>query len=252
MTTSTTPEVTLELAGEKTFNLIRLREDIRLGQRVEGVAVDAWQDGAWKEIAKAEAVGACHIWRVPKTTTGKVRIRVTKSPVCPALSDFGLYLEPEFDLWIPPIGGDPKMAVKAKWKVVAVSYKAPGGEARQAIDGNPGTLWHTHGPDGEHPGPHFIVIDLGKSQTIAGFTYLPRRDGTTRGIVDQYAFYAGKDAKTWGEPLGKGEFGNIKANPIEQTVRFEKPVKARFIKFVAKHSADGNHITVAELGIIGK
>jgi alpha-L-fucosidase len=92
----TTPEVTLELKGEKTFNLIRLREDIRLGLRVEGVAVDAWADGAWKEIASAESIGSCHLWRVPKTTTSKVRIRVTKAPVCPALSDFGLFWEPEF------------------------------------------------------------------------------------------------------------------------------------------------------------
>jgi alpha-L-fucosidase len=92
----TTPEVTLELKGEKTFNLIRMRENIRLGLRVEGVSVDAWADGAWKEIAGAESIGSCHLWRVPKTTTGKIRIRVTKSPVCPALSDFGLFLEPGF------------------------------------------------------------------------------------------------------------------------------------------------------------
>jgi alpha-L-fucosidase len=92
-----TPDAALELTGDKTFNLIRLREDIRLGLRVEGVAVDAWVDRQWKQIAAAESVGSCHLWRVPKTTAGKVRIRVTKSHVCPALSDFGLFLEPEFE-----------------------------------------------------------------------------------------------------------------------------------------------------------
>lgn len=96
-----TPEVVLELAGEKTFDLIRLREDIRLGQRVEGVAVDVWDTkaaggAAWKEIARAQSVGANRLWRIPKTTAGKVRLRVTQSPVAPALSDFGLFLEPEF------------------------------------------------------------------------------------------------------------------------------------------------------------
>jgi alpha-L-fucosidase len=189
---------------------------------------------------------------VPKTTSGKLRIRVTKAPVCPALSDFGLFLEPDFQPWVPPIGSSPAAAAKAKWKVVSVSYEAPGGEARRAIDGDAGTLWHTHGPDGEHPAPHYIVIDLGKRQTFAGFTYLPRHDGTTRGIVDQYAFYTSTDGKTWGPPAAEGEFGNIKANPTEQTVRFDKPVTARFIKFVAKHSADGNHITVAEIGLVKK
>lgn len=119
--TVTTPEVVLELKGDKTFNLIHLSEDIRLGLRLESVAVDAFVDGAWKEIAKTESVGSCHLWRVPATTTGKVRIRVTKSPVCPALSDFGLSLEPAFEKWIPLVAGKPAAASKAKWKVTSAS-----------------------------------------------------------------------------------------------------------------------------------
>ncbi|MEI6808467.1 MAG: alpha-L-fucosidase, partial [bacterium] len=96
-----TPELVVELAGEKTFNLIRLREDIRLGQRVEGIAVDVWDTNAkggpsWKEMSRAESIGANRLWRVPKTAAKKVRVRVTQSPVAPALSDFGLFLEPEF------------------------------------------------------------------------------------------------------------------------------------------------------------
>ena len=98
--TSHAASVELTLAGEKTFNLIRLREDVRLGQRIEGAAVDVWDptakngEGDWKEVAKAESIGACRLWRIPSTTTSKVRVRVTKSPVAPALSDIGLYLEP--------------------------------------------------------------------------------------------------------------------------------------------------------------
>jgi hypothetical protein len=56
-------------------------------------------------LAKAESIGSCHLWRVPLTGTNKVRIRVTKSPVCPAMSDFGLFLEPAFAPWVPPLGG---------------------------------------------------------------------------------------------------------------------------------------------------
>ncbi len=110
----TTPEVVLELDGEKTFSMIRLREDIRLGQRIEGVAVDAFVGNAWKEIAKAPCVGAIRLCRVPKTTTSKVRIRVTQSAACPALSDIGIFLEPAFDAWPPPVGSDPKAVAKAK------------------------------------------------------------------------------------------------------------------------------------------
>lgn len=96
----TSPSVELTLPTPRRFNLIRLREDVRLGQRVAGVAVDAQVDGEWKTLAEAESIGACRLWRVPETTTDRVRIRVTRSPVCPALSDFGLYAEPP----LPPSG----------------------------------------------------------------------------------------------------------------------------------------------------
>jgi len=63
--------------------------------------VDVWDTqaggGAWKEIAKAQSVGANRLWRIPKTTSGKLRLRVTQAPVAAAFSDFGLFMEPEFE-----------------------------------------------------------------------------------------------------------------------------------------------------------
>ena len=91
----THPELTLALAGEKTFDVIRLRENIKLGQRIDSVAIDAMLNGNWKEIAKATSIGSNRLIRLPyKITTNKVRLRITGSPVCIALSDFGLYKEP--------------------------------------------------------------------------------------------------------------------------------------------------------------
>ncbi|MCU0781936.1 MAG: alpha-L-fucosidase [Akkermansiaceae bacterium] len=245
----TTPEVVFTLPAARTFNLIRLREDIRLGLRLEGVAVDAWIDGQWRELAKAEAIGQSRLWRVPATTTNKVRVRVTKSPVCPALSDFGLFLEPEFPVWVPPVGGDPKAAAKAKWKILAASWQnPPGGAARHAIDGRPDTIWHTHGDDGERTLPQHLAIDLGEDKTLKGFTYLPRQDGTPHGMVDRYEFFVSIDGQTWRQ-VAAGEFGNLRANPVEQTVTFP-PAKARYIKFVATRALEKNHAVVAELGVI--
>ena len=51
------------------------------------------------------------------------------------------------------------------------------------------------------------------------------------------------------EAGGRGEFGNLAANPIEQTVAFE-PVKVRYFKFVATHVIQGKHAVVAEIGVI--
>ena len=242
-----TPEVTLTLAAPATFNMIRLREDIRLGLRLDGVAVDAWIDGAWKEIATAKSIGSCRLWRVPATTTTKVRLRVTDSPVCPALSDFGLFLEPEFESWIPPVGSTPAAVAKAKWKVVGKSHDSPGGEARRAIDGDPTTLWHTHGPDGEHGLPQEITVDMGSAKSLAGFTYTPRT-GVLHGMVDQFTFQLSLDGKTW-QTAASGEFGNLRANPVEQTVAFP-PAKARYFRFIATRAIEKNHAAVAEIGVV--
>ncbi len=249
-----TPEVVLDLKGEQTFNLIRLREDIRLGQRVDGAAVDAWDakadggKGAWKEITKAQSIGSCRLWRVPQTTTAKVRLRVTAAAACPALSDFGLFLEPTFGPWIPPVGSDPKAAQKIGWKILSVSKESANAPAVQAIDGNPNSIWHTYLKEGESGLPQDFAVDMGKEKTLKGFTYLPRQDKTTNGMVDGYQFLVSTDGKTW-KKAAEGEFGNLETNPIEQTVSFGA-VKARYFKFVATHVIHGKHAVVAEVGVV--
>ncbi len=91
---ATTPEAVMELKKPVTFNVVRLREAIRLGQRVDDWALDEWQDGAWGEFAKGSAIGACRLVRGKPITTTKVRLRITKSAACPAIAEFGLFLEP--------------------------------------------------------------------------------------------------------------------------------------------------------------
>ena len=93
----TTPDVTLAFKKPVTFSIVRLREYLLLGQRVDDWAIDAWQDGAWKECAKGTAIGSCRLVRTAPTTTTKVRLRITKSPVCPAISEIGLFLDAKAD-----------------------------------------------------------------------------------------------------------------------------------------------------------
>ncbi len=249
----TTPELVLELGKAVTFNVVSLREFLPLGQRVDDWALDRWANGAWVEFASGSAIGPRRLWRGDNITTEKVRLRITKAPVCPAISEFALHLEPD---WARKTGPGEQLVrglTKSNWQVVSSSFEAGrGGAARNAIDDDPKTLWHTHGPKGEQAPPQFIVIDTGKEQEFGGCTYLPRSDGTTRGIVDQYEIFVSADGQVWGAPVAKGEFGNIKANPIQQVVTFAKPAKGRFVKFVGLHSADGNHISVAELGLLAK
>jgi alpha-L-fucosidase len=90
----TTPEMVLDLGKAATFNVVRLREFLPLGQRIEAFALDQWRDGQWAEFASGTSVGHCRLIRGPAITTTKVRLRITKAPVCPALAEVGLFGEP--------------------------------------------------------------------------------------------------------------------------------------------------------------
>jgi alpha-L-fucosidase len=232
------------------FSVISLRENIRLGERVDDWALDAWQNGDWKEFANGSCIGARRLWRGKPITAEKIRLRITKSSAPPDIAEFAVYLEPESSRAEARIGEHLETGIaKAGWKVVSASSE--GAPARNAIDGNPATLWHTRTTAGRQT-PQQIVVDMGRVHTLTGFLYLPRQDASTIGNVSHYAFHASLDGKTWGKPAAQGEFGNIKANPVQQKVMFAKPVKGRYFKFVAKHTLEENHAVVAEIGVITK
>jgi alpha-L-fucosidase len=81
--------------------------------------------------------------------------------------------------------------------------------------------------------------------------YLPRQDGKTEGIADKFAYYTSNNGVDW-KQVASGEFSNIKANPVEQTVQLSAPVVARYFKFSVLHVVDGNTVSVAELGVLSK
>jgi alpha-L-fucosidase len=89
----TTPEVVLDLGKPVTFNLVRLREYLPLGQRVEAFSLDQWKDGRWAEFAKGTSIGNCRLVRGNAITTDRVRLRIVKAPVCPAIAEIGLFAE---------------------------------------------------------------------------------------------------------------------------------------------------------------
>lgn len=241
-------EYSLDFGKPTEFSVISLREDIRLGERVDDWALDAWQEGEWKEFAVGTGIGNRRLWRDQPVTAARIRLRVLSSTAEPAISEFAVYLEPEASRKEARLTERMEAGISKKgWKVVSASCE--GAPAANALDGNPATLWHTHTEAGRQPPPQEIVVDMGAERDLAGLLYLPRQDGCTVGNVSRYALYVSADGKTWGTPVAEGEFGNIKANPVQQKVLFAKPVKARYFKFAALASADADCISVAELGL---
>jgi alpha-L-fucosidase len=86
------PEVTLEWKEPVQFDLIRLRENITLGQRVEKAVLEAWVEGAWRKLSELTSIGACRIIRLDKPVmAAKLRLRISASTVCIALSEFSVF-----------------------------------------------------------------------------------------------------------------------------------------------------------------
>ena len=96
-----TPDGTVEaslvltLAKEAEFDVIRLRENIKMGYRVERFAVDVWRDGAWKEFGAGQSIGACRLLKGEKVGSGKIRLRIIQACASPCISDIGIFKMPE-------------------------------------------------------------------------------------------------------------------------------------------------------------
>jgi len=137
---------------------------------------------------------------------------------------------------------------KTRWKVVYTDSVEPGeGFARHAIDGDPGTFWHSNWSRTKEEQPHEIQVDMGLKFELSGFTYLPRQN-QANGRIREYKFYTSRDGKTWGPPVAKGAFNNVASL---QTVSFDKLVVCRYIRLVSLSEVAGAHYTsVAELDVI--
>ncbi len=91
-----TPAIEFSWKENIQFVLIRLREFIPLGQRIESFQVEVFENNQWKKIAEATSVGAARIIYLDNPVTAKkVRLKVNASPVCIALSDVGFYKKAE-------------------------------------------------------------------------------------------------------------------------------------------------------------
>jgi alpha-L-fucosidase len=88
------PELTLEFRKPVTFSVVRLREYLPLGQRVDGFALDVWTEGSWREFARGTAIGNQRLVRTAPITSNRVRLRITSASACPAIAEFGLFAEP--------------------------------------------------------------------------------------------------------------------------------------------------------------
>jgi alpha-L-fucosidase len=211
-----------------------LRENIKLGQRIDSVSIERWENNSWKPLAKATSIGANRLIKLEQPqTASKLRLHVY-APVAITLSDFGLFKE-----YNEPFAFNTKEVKKL------TGFKISTGRSNNNAyisDGKPSTF-ATVADQG--------VIVVATEKPVSGIGFLPRQDGKNIGTPTHYKISTSTDGKTW-TLVKEGEFSNIKANPILQQVFFDTNSATKFIKFEPKQFIDGNELAIAELELYGK
>ena len=133
---------------------------------------------------------------------------------------------------------------RSTWKIVSVSSENGGEEARNAIDGDLNTIWHSRWNDPVAKHPHEIVVDMSSLLEIDKFIYQPRN--SENGRIKDYELYFSQDGKNWGNKM-KGSFEN---SASAQFVTLEKPIVTRYFKLIALSEIYGRDwASAAELNV---
>lgn len=198
--TATTIEI--DLGSSQTFNRFLVQEYIPLGQRIAKFSVERWDDATskWVTIQEATTIGYKRILRLPRTTAQKLRLNITEALASPVLNNIELYMAPEFGH--TPKGSEPV-------KLTTVENMAP------------------------------QVEDVKEVKTLAGFYYIPSTDNTASNIM-RYNLYASEDGQSWNKIIDNTLFNNMRNNPLKQEIKFEKPIKARYLKLEPVETTTGN------------
>lgn len=126
--TITSASLLIEFPQKRVFNLVKVRENIKLGQRIDSMKVDVMIDGDWKESAKATSIGACRIIRLENDlNVDKIRLRFF-APVALAISEVSLFKELE-NLETPKI-------FRAQSGMVTIRTDRPAFAIRYTTDGS--------------------------------------------------------------------------------------------------------------------
>jgi len=145
---------------------------------------------------------------------------------------------------------------RQSWRVASVSLDSPfanGGQAGVAhlLNDDPKTYWHTYHKDKTKSAPpHEVILDMARELFVAAFTFLPRDAGTCDGTPDEVEFYLSTDGEHW-RLAAECKFTDVRHNFGMRLVPLDKPITARYLRFVAKHVIDeGDYVVVAGIGAI--
>ena len=217
-------QVTLSFKTPTACNRFLVCEDIRYGQRVKKFTIEALVDGKWillkdELVEKGDGlttIGRKRIVCFPTLTASKIRFTVTDSKAKPIITRTGIYNAPMLTADIKDSGE--KFASKYK---VSVAHNSSATNS--------------------------IIIDLGGTNNVIGFRYLPPQGHGAKGIITHYSFWARANGE-W-KRLKEGEFPNIVNNPIWQSISI-KSVNADMLRIDAERLNSGQQAAFDDIDIL--
>ncbi len=98
------------------------------------------------------------------------------------------------------LGADRKPLSTEGWTIAFVDSEERAkedGSAENVIDGQTANFWHTEWGSASPPHPHRLILDLGQSREITGFTYTPRQGPEgAGGRIKSFRAYVGENLVT--------------------------------------------------------
>ncbi len=240
-----TPTLTLDLPPGRSFDLIHLREYLPLGIRVTRFAIDAEIDGQWRKLAEHSGIGPQRIVRLPQPIAPRrLRLRILEGTACPAISEVALFRQIAPAPVAPVVMADTGIVSSARWSIVTAS--APGAEAM--LDDDTATSWVIPAPTPDAPAS--VTVDLGTTETLAGFVLTPSRAVMAQTAPPKaYRIEVSADGKTWRE-IASGELPNIAYALAAQRISFAKPVVARLVRWsFAETAVPALRLAIAGLAV---
>lgn len=225
----TAASLTFNLKKKVPLNRMLIQEYIPLGQRVKAFNIEAHINGQWSPVSIEEettTVGYKRIIRFTTLQADQMRINFTDARGPLTINNVEAY-------FAAPIS-ETDATTTATTQKKSVPFQMPGiskAEAQKAKDANPATSCVIKGNQ--------ILFDLGEEQTISSFTYLPDQGEYPFGLISSYEISVGSEPDKSDRLIAKGEFSNIKSNPIEQEVRFA-PVTTRYLLLKATRIVDND------------